>query len=107
MAGVLRLALVFVLLTFVMIAVVAGMMFTKIPTETASTDRTTGETGDYEGGQTVDDEGVGDDSEEGTPECDEPKKTTTESDGPEAGSEQTDEADGGSDSTIGDGSEQL
>ena len=83
MAGVLRAALVFVLLTFVMIAVVAGMMFTKMPTETVPTDETNGEAADDEREQSVDD-----------PESDktEPTPTTTGAQEAKAESEQTDDA---------------
>lgn len=104
MAGILRGALIFVLFTFVMIAVVAALMFQKIPTE-SSTDGTDWKVGDDEDGR---DDGK-QDASEGTSENDEvePAQTETNGEDSEGRPEQTGDADDGNDSTTGNGSEQL
>jgi len=96
MAGVLRAALIFVLLTFVLIAVVAGQMLQRVPT-----DETDGEAG-------VNDTGGQGEGEEPS-ESDEVESTRTEAEGEDSGGEpkQTSEINDGNDSTTGNGSEQL
>ncbi|WP_276302043.1 hypothetical protein [Halorussus lipolyticus] len=106
MAGVLRTALVFVLLTFVMIAIVAGLMFRKMPTEEGSPEETSGETGNDENCQTPDNNGTQNESKGQTPEKDgtEPAQAETKAEDAATDSEQADDTDS---EQLGDGSEQL
>lgn len=108
MAGVLRTALVFVLLTFIMIGVVAGMMYTKMPTETEE-EASKLEGRDEGDRETVEDEGEQDKNSEETLESDEAEPTRAELE-PEESTEETDHADetgDETDSTSRDRSEQL
>lgn len=93
-------ALIFVLLTFVLIAVVAGRMLQRVPT--GEIDR---EVDDEQGMNGTGKRGEADES----PESDDGEATQTETGGEDSGgeSERTDDTNDGNDSTTGSGSEQL